>query len=145
MQDKASVEISVTPFKFKHYKDLISLLESQKYPDIESIKMKTLPKIGYIAYYGKQPVAAGFLRKVEPFYAQIDTLVSCGYFGSQIRHEGIKITVDSLVLEAKRLKIQGILAFTADSGILKRAQSIGFKIISQTLIGLNLDDYGHFD
>ena len=106
---------------------------------MEHIQYKTLPKIGYIALLNEQPVAAGFLRRLEPCFAQLDTLVSNKYLGSQIRHEGIKGVVDELINEAKRLKLQGIIGMSADSGTLKRAATLGFKVIDQTLIALPLD------
>lgn len=102
--------------------------------------MKNLPKIGYLAVLNSQPIAIGFLRRLEPCYAQIDTLVSNGYFGSQIRHQGIELVVNALLEEAKSLKLKGIVAHTADSGILKRAQELGFKPILQTIIGLDLSE-----
>ena len=101
--------------------------------------MKTLPKIGYIAYLGKHPIAAGFLRRVEGGYAQLDTLVSNAHFGSQIRHKGIEMVVDTLLQDAKDLKLHGVIGFTNDPGILKRANSIGFKTLPQSLIGLKLN------
>lgn len=104
------------------------------------LTMRTLPKIGYIATLDKIPVAAGFLRRLEPCYAQIDTLCSNPYFGSIIRHEGIKLVVDQLIADAKRLKLEGIIATTANLGILQRAEALGFKLIPQTLIGLRLVD-----
>ena len=119
---------------------LIEILESQKYPDIANIQMKTLPKIGYIATLGKQPIAVGFLRRVEPCFAQLDTLVSNAYCGSILRHQGISAVVDSLIVEAKRLKLKGIIAHTGDKGILMRAESIGFKVVPQTIIALSLQE-----
>lgn len=116
------------------------MLESQKYPDIHNIQMKTLPKIGYIATLGKQPIAIGFLRRVEPCYAQIDTLVSNAYCGSILRHEGISQVVDSLMEEAKRLKLKGIIAHTQDKGTIIRAQALGFTIVPQTIIALSLQE-----
>lgn len=117
---------------------LLELLDSQKYLGINNITMRTLPKIGYIALLNNQPIAAGFLRRVEPCYAQLDTLCSNAYFGSQIRHEGIKKVVDELIADAKRLNLEGILASTKDSGVLKRAESIGFHVVPETLIALPL-------
>jgi len=128
------VEINTVPFKFKHFKHLLDLLESNNYPDLHSITMKTLPKVGYITYLGDQPIAAGFLRRLEPCFAQIDTLVSNKMFGSQVRHSGIEKVVDSLLDDAKRLKLKGIVAHTADQGILDRAKSIGFHIVNQVII-----------
>lgn len=87
----------------------------------------------------KQPIAAGFLRRVEGGYAQIDTLVSNPYFGSKIRHEGIDKVVKSLIEDAKNLKLLGIIAFTSDNGVLSRASDMGFFTLDdQKLIGLRL-------
>jgi hypothetical protein len=132
--------ITIQAFKFKHYKDLLEILESQNYQDIALVEMKTLPKIGYIAYLGKKPIAAGFLRRLEPCFAQIDTLCSNKFYGSIIRHEGIKVVVESLLDEAKRLKLKGILALTKDNGVFKRATEIGFKPVNEAVISLSLID-----
>lgn len=103
--------------------------------------MKTLPKIGYIVLLNKQPIAAGFLRRVEPTFAQIDTLCSNAYFGSQIRHIGITKVVDALISDAKSLKLDGILALTEDEGTINRALSLGFHIVDQKVIGLPLKEF----
>jgi hypothetical protein len=118
---------------------LIELHESQR-ADINILNYKTLPRIGYIATVGKQPIAAGFLRRVEPCYAQLDTLVSNALFGSAIRHEGVKKVVESLIMEAKRLKLQGIIAHTQDKGTLVRAEALGFHVVPQTIIALSLQE-----
>ncbi len=133
-----SVEVSIVPFKYKHLPLLLEMLNSQNYLDINKITMKSLPKIGYIALIDKQPISAGFLRRVEGGYAQIDGLTSNAFFGSKIRHEGIKLVVDELIKDAKSLKLYGILAFTADKGILSRAADLGFQTVEQTLIALRL-------
>lgn len=125
-------------FKFKHFKLLIDLLESQKYANIADIEMKTLPKIGFMAVLNSQPIACGFLRRVEPCYAQIDTLVSNGFFGSQIRHQGVALVVEALLDEAKRIKLTGVIAHTSDTGILKRAEELGFKTVNQQIIALKI-------
>jgi hypothetical protein len=130
--------MNITPFKFKHFNQLIDMLESNNYPNIETIQMKTLPKHGYIALLGSQPVAAGFLRRVEPTFAQIDTLVSNRFMGAQNRHEGISKVVENLLEDAKRLQLTGVIAHTNDEGVLKRAAELGFHIIPQTIIGLKL-------
>lgn len=114
------------------------MLKDRNFINISIINMKSLPKIGYIALLHNQPIAAGFLRRVEGNYAQIDTLVSNPYFGGIIRHEGIKKVVDSLIEDAKDLKLNGIIAFTADEGVLSRAKTLGFQVVDQTLISLSL-------
>lgn len=131
-------QINITPFKYKHLDQLYDILKTRNYQGISDITMKTLPKIGYIATIGDQPVAVGFLRRVEPCYAQLDTLASSALYGSKIRHEAIKLVVDTLLEDAKRLKLKGIISHTADTGILSRAQSIGFHIVNQTIIAKSL-------
>ncbi len=131
-------EVSIVPFRYKYLKALHDILSSNDYLNISEINMKSLPKIGYIALLNGHPIAAGFLRRVEGGYAQIDTLTSNKYFGSKIRHLGIKLVVDTLILEAKTLKLKGIIAFTKDEGILKRAKEIGFTEPEAKLIALKL-------
>lgn len=127
------------PFKHAYLNDLIELHKSNNYLHISEIRMKTLPKIGYIAFFGDTAIAAGFLRRVEGGYGQIDTLVSNAYFGSQIRHLAIDKVVSSLLDDAKVLALEGIIAFTADLGVLKRAEAIGFHVLeSQKLIALRI-------
>lgn len=113
--------------------------KSQKYLTITDINMRTLPKVGFIAYLGDQPIAAGFLRRLEPCFAQLDTLVSNAHFGSTVRHQGVSLVVEALISEAKALKLEGIIATTVDEGTLKRAVSLGFKVVNQHLIALPLE------
>lgn len=110
------------------------MLESQKYLGMNDIQMDTLPKTGYIAMVGDMPIAAGFLRRVEPHFAQIDTLVTNAYAGSILRNKGIELIVDELISDANRLNLKGILALTANEGILLRAEKLGFHIVPQTVI-----------
>lgn len=117
---------------------LLEMLTSQKYNDINSITKRTLPKIGYIAYLDGMPIAAGFLRRVEPCYAQIDTLCTNAYCGSILRNAGVKAVVDALLNEAKTLKLEGVIAFSRDEGTISRAKSIGFSEIPQTYLALSL-------
>lgn len=138
LDDSKEIEISIIPFRFKHLGMVVDLHASQNYMGIEQITMKNLPKIGYIAMMGKQPVACGFLRRVEGGFAQMDTLASNNYFGSQIRHVGVQAVVDALINEAKQLKLRGIISFSTDCSILRRAEAIGFHKVEHTLIALSL-------
>lgn len=131
-------EISIVPFKFKYLPLLLDMLKDRDFLAISTITMKNLPKIGYIALMNKQPIAAGFLRRVEGGYAQMDTLCSNPYYGSIIRHEGIDGVVKALIEDAKLLKLQGIIAFTEDTGVLSRAQSMDFNVLHHKLIALKL-------
>lgn len=117
---------------------LLEMLESREYMGINEVTMKTLPKIGFMALMNNKPVAAGFLRRVEGGYAQLDGLTSNPYFGSIVRNEGITKVVDQLIYTGKQLKLHGFIAFTSDKGVLKRAADLGFQSVEQSIITLRL-------
>jgi hypothetical protein len=117
---------------------LLDMHEAQNYKETHTIEYKTLPKVGYIVLLGKQPIAAGFLRRLEPCFGQLDTFVSNPHFGSSIRHAAINLIVDELLRTSKHLKLQGIISFTEDKGILSRAKQLGFHEINQQVIGLQM-------
>jgi len=132
-------EIEVVPFKYAHLPLLLEMLTDQNTPWATKVSMKSLPKIGYIALLNKQPVAAGFLRRVEcDEVAQIDCLTSNPWFGSIIRHAAITNVVNRLIEDAKLLKLQGIIAFTKDLGVLSRAKELGFQQNDEKLVVLKL-------
>ena len=74
------------------------------------------------------PIAAGFLRRVEGGYAQLDTLTSNKHLGSIVRHQGITIIVNTLIQYAKDLQLRGIIAFNSDCSILRRSEELGFDL-----------------
>lgn len=131
-------EISIVPFRFKYLKALQSILETNDYIGISDVNMKTLPKIGYIAMMGGYPIAAGFLRRVEGGYAQLDTLTTNKTYGSLVRHQGIEGIVKTLIQDAKDLQLHGIVAFTSDYSVIKRSEDLGFQTLKHSLIALKL-------
>lgn len=114
--------------------------QSQQYDSMGTITLDTLPEVGFIVKNDRnQPVAAGFLRKLEGGFAQIDTLVSNSECEASERHEAIDLLVNSLISTGKQLGLLGLLAITKDLSILKRAEAIGFSKLEQhTLIALPL-------
>lgn len=138
MRQNRLVEVNVIPFNHSHFKALEEMLYDQKCPWINEITYGTLPKTGYIAFLGKQPIASGFLRRLEGGYAQFDTFVTNPHFGSKVRNDAINFIVNALMEDAKSLKLKGILAVSEDKGIISRAKLLGFQEIKQTLLGLKL-------
>lgn len=100
----------------------------------------SLPEIGYIATEGAIVVAAGFLRKVEGGYAQIDTLVSNKDMPADMRHEALAKVVETLVTTAKSLKIKGIISYTQDKSVVMRAVATGFNVTPNVVIALKLQE-----
>ncbi len=133
------LDISVVPFKHKYLPLLLEMLVDRQYVGLKDINMKILPKIGYICLFNNQPIAAGFLRRVEGGFAQIDGLTSNPYFGSKIRHIGISKVVSQLIEDAKDLKLNGLIGFTSDLGVIARAEDLGFHKVKQTIIALRLE------
>lgn len=132
-------KVHIVPFKYKHLAKLIEMYKEQDYEGIDEMTMQHLPKIGYMAYLDKHPIAAGFLRKVEGgLVAQMDGLVSNPQFGSIIRHRAISLIVDQLKEDAKSLKLKGIYAFTVDRTVLERAEETGFQRMDHHIMALRL-------
>ena len=132
-------EVSIVPFSFKYLPLLIEMHNNREYFDMASINMKMLPKIGYIALLNKQPIAAGFLRRVEGGFGQLDTFVTNPYFGSKIRNDGINKVWNALISEARVLKLKGLLAFSKDTGLLDRAvKHHKFQIVEQSILAGSL-------
>lgn len=132
--------IAVVPFKKqKHLKYLKEMLVSQNYPESNDMDTYNLPKIGYIAFYDKVPIATGFLRKVEGnVIAQIDGLASNPYLGGIIRHNALSQILDRIIYDAKALKLKGLICFCEDYSTIKRAEDIGFTVVSHTTLSLSL-------
>lgn len=133
-------DISLSPFKFKHQGKLLEMHASNEYEHLSALDYSMLPKIGYIAYKGEMPIAAGFLRRLEPCFAHIDTLVSNKYCGKLLRHRGISLVVDALLQDAKRLKLKGIIAHSSDEGTISRAKSLGFCLSKDSILVLPIGD-----
>lgn len=131
---KTEANVYILPFKFKHLSCLQELHALQGKPNEPGLTMRDLPKIGFIAFMGKSPVAAGFLRRVEPNIGQLDTFVTNPYFGSHFRHQGIIKVWEALKNEAKDLNLKGIITYTEDLGIEAHAISEGFQVVNQVLL-----------
>lgn len=125
----------IVPFQPEHMGHLRMMNDSHRHTSITDIAYNTLPAIGYIAYMNGWPVAAGFLRRLEPCYAHFDTFITNANLPSDMRHESLNAIVDTLIEQAKSLNLKGVIATTSDEGILKRANELGWHIIPQVLIG----------
>lgn len=118
--------IRIIPFKFKHYNDLVYLLKCRGFEQVSAITYKSLPKTGYIAYFGKTAIAAGFIRRIEPNMCMFDSFTSNPFMGSQLRNNALTLIINNLLEDAKRLKLQSIMAFTHDPGIKNRIEELKF-------------------
>ena len=135
--DEASVEIK-RYYNLYHFKDLVLMHRLQESRIADILEEETVPAYGWIAYNGSIPVAAGFLRLIEGGYAQIDTLVSNPTTPSVVRHKAISQIVNNCVEDARWMRLKGIVSYTRDESVLKRAIAIGFQAMPDIVISLNL-------
>lgn len=132
--------VEVHKYKESYYNTLIMMLESQQYPQLTYITQDSLPEIGFIASDSATHIAMGFLRMVEGGYAQIDGLVSNASLSSELRHFGISLVVEKLMQTAKEMNLKGIISYTSDESVIKRANRLGFSSIPQTILLHTLGD-----
>ena len=132
--------IAIFPFKFKLLRAVQELAENRGGAYLPDVTMANLPKIGFVAFLGKTPIACGFLRRVEPNHGIFDTFLSNPYFGAQIRHEGLTKVWNALMDEAKDLELVALLGFTKDEGMMRRAAESGFQVSDHAIVIKKLDD-----
>lgn len=125
----------IQEFTMASMPDLMYLHKTQDI-DASFLTPESLPAIGYITFIDGVPAAAGFLRKVEGGFGQLDTLVTNKRLPPDIRHEAIGGIVGKLIETSKHLELKGIISFTTDEGIVKRALSIGFQASPQFVLTL---------
>lgn len=132
--------MNIHKFESKHMQDLIDMHKSQEHPNIKAITKANIPRVGYIVYDDfNTPVCAGFLRRIEGKYAQIDTLVTNSQCSSSLRHDGLEVLIKAIINEAKSRKIKGLISTTTDTGTLMRAIRVGFSKAPHTVITLSLE------
>jgi len=124
----------------KHYEVLLELHKRQKSDTFSYLSPETTPKIGFLATFNDSPATIGFLRMVEGGYCQIDTMVSNPELPSNVRHESMTLTVNSLISKAKEMKLRGIIIYSIDESMLCRAEAIGFKSLPHEVMALPLKD-----
>ena len=126
--------VNITSYQKSYFDLLVGMYQSQYSADEDYILPETLPEIGYMAFEGAIPVCAGYLRRVEGGYAQIDGLVSNADVDSDIRHEHMTKLVDKLIEDAVNLGIIGLVCYTDNQDVLKRAKGLGFIVTSKIVI-----------
>lgn len=121
--------------KFKE-SDIKALNLAYKSQNIQyELTIDMVPMIGYS--YGD--VAFGFLRLVEGKIGQIDGLVTNAEYTSDERNQGISEVINALLIKANQLNLKGIVSFTTNESVIKRAEELGFKSQTATIISKNLN------
>lgn len=132
--------MEVVNYRPEFFEALKAMLKKQGSNLLPDVTEKSLPEIGFVALLKSEPVAMGFLRRIEGGYAQIDTLVTNPEFGPIDRSVSIMMVYGKILDSAKKLKIPGLIVITENDSVINRALDCGFKKIKQTLLGLPLGE-----
>lgn len=97
-----------------------------------------LPRLGLIAYWGDTPTATIFLRICEGGVGIIEGLTTDPRVKSNKRHKALDVLVERILLEARHLGIEAILAYSVDAGTIERSFSHGFIELPHKLLVADL-------
>lgn len=101
----------------------------QEVLDIRHIKedvVKDLPEFGLVALNHDEFVAAGFIRKIEGYYAMLDSYISNPSVSPLTRDQALDIITAKLVSISKEHGVEKLLAFSADTNTIERSIRHGF-------------------
>jgi len=130
--------VEIKEFLPIHLEKLIEMHAKQKSPTTSFITLDTLPKIGFIVCNEKEYVAAGFLRRLEGGFGQLDTFVTNPESSPKDRNDALNLLAERLINEAKALELRGIYAISSDVSVVCRAVATGFRLLDKVIVGLNL-------
>ena len=110
---------------FPHHHEMVGRWwTAHKWP---VIPIKSLPSIGRIAYVDAMPVAAGFLYLTNSDLAWLEFVVTNPDAPLKARHEGVKLIVENLVVQAKRCGARLVFTSAKSSGLISLMQKCGFQ------------------
>ncbi len=101
--------------------------------DVEE-SLQSLPETGYIVFQDNFPVAAGFLRRVEGGFGQVDSYITDPSVPGKQRDQALDLITDALIKRAKELELRGIVAFSVDQNTISRSLRHGFAALGHVVI-----------
>jgi hypothetical protein len=138
IQKRAVLLVELLRYHPSLYSDLLGMHSMRKNIMAATMTIENTPACGWVAYSDKNPIAAGFLRRVEGGYGQFDTFVSNPSIPSAIRHFALTSITENLLNDAKSLGLSGIVSYIQDKSIIKRAEAIGFRRLPHAVFALPL-------
>lgn len=87
----------------------------------------SLPKHGFMVFDSGVPVAMGFIRRLEGNLGVLDSYITNPNFTPGGRNRALDLLTKKLIRFGKdKLKLKGLLAFSADTNTIQRATNHGF-------------------
>lgn len=97
-----------------------------------------LPEVGYVAYNHTEPVAMGFLRRVEGDVGMIDSLITNPYSAKVDRNVAMDAIFNQLIETAKEFGLKSLIGYSQDDNTLTRARRYGFSEQPYAVMSANL-------
>lgn len=88
-----------------------------------------LPEFGLIAVDGGEPVAMGFIRKMEGNYALLDSYITHADAPAELRDRALDIITYKLIKIAKDNDISKLIAFSGEPSIIARSINHGMILM----------------
>lgn len=126
--------------QFDHSQDTDYIKEWLQMRNLEAKdQVEELPYLGFMVSDERLgPICAGFLRRTEGHFALLDSMISNPSISSGIRDKALDLLTETLIKQAKELKLKQLIAYTVDKNTLMRSDRHGFKQLSYTVIALDL-------
>lgn len=102
------------------------------------MEMKGVPETGFMTFHEGMPVAAGFIRRIEGNYGQIDSVITDPEKSPEVRDEALDVLTTQLIIAAKDMKLKGLTAYITDNNTLLRSNRHGFMEVPHKITMLDL-------
>lgn len=128
--------MQIERFEARHERDFEMLIGMHK----THMTTRSLPRIGWAAYYLDRCIGIIFLRNMECGEGLIDGFITNPCAPYAVRKAAIEELEQTLFSEAKSLGFVRVLAHCVRNSVIKKALSIGFKPQPETLMSKELID-----
>ena len=136
--DKIRLELFDSNANYSNHIDLIR--EWIKKRNMDESFILELPVFGFVCYYDELPIAMAFIRRCESSVMIFDSLIADPESDPIIRDQCVDVLVSKILSEAKKKRIDKVIAFSNQKRTLDRAFRHGFIKTDYQVITLNLKD-----
>lgn len=130
-------DIQIGPYQKKSdFKTIRSWMRSRQMCDIGEDQ---LPRLGYVASWDNEPVAALFLRRCEGELCSFDSLITDPSAPSAIRDVVLDRLIGYCIDKAREFNFRGIISYSLDNNTKERViNRHGFQSMPATLLWLSI-------
>lgn len=108
-------------------RDTLHAIKCLNSRDMDLELVLDLPKHGLIALEGNEPIAMGFIRRVEGPYAILDSYITNADVTPELRDRALDTITRKLISLAELNDIKKLMAFSSHSTIIERSVRHGMS------------------